>query len=169
VFYRSVSVDGLSIFYREAGRPDASALLLLHGFPSSSRMFESTADPFVRAQYHLMPPIIRLRHSEMRPARQEFSYTFDHISQVMQPLPMVLGLQNTMCCTCRNYGGPSAFRRPVAHPERVQGFLIQNACAHEKGSVRLAEAAGSLRPTGLPNEADGEQTSHRWHETRRAI
>jgi alpha-beta hydrolase superfamily lysophospholipase len=85
VFYRNVSVDGVSIFYREAGRPDAPTLLLLHGFPSSSRMFEPLLTR-LSAQYHLVAPDYPgFGHSDA-PSSKEFSYTFDHISQVMRAL-----------------------------------------------------------------------------------
>src|SRR5260221_1410375 len=131
VFYRSVSVDGVSIFYREAGRPDAPTLLLLHGFPSSSRMFEPLLTR-LSAQYHLIAPDYPgFGHSDA-PGSKEFSYTFDHISQVMQRFTEVVGLQHYVLYM-QDYGGPVGFRMAVAHPERVQGFIIQNACAHEEG------------------------------------
>lgn len=89
VFYRSVLVEGLSIFYREAGRPDAPTLLLLHGFPSSSRMFEPLLTR-LSAQYHLVAPDYPgFGHSDA-PGSKEFSYTFDHLSQVMQRFTEVL-------------------------------------------------------------------------------
>jgi len=145
VFYRSVSVDGVSIFYREAGRPDAPTLLLLHGFPSSSRMFEPLLTR-LSAQYHLIAPDYPgFGHSDA-PGSKEFSYTFDHISQVMQRFTEVLGLQHYVLFM-QDYGGPVGFRMAIAHPDRVQGFIIQNACAHEEG---------------LPTRPDCEPTSHRW-------
>src|SRR5712672_594855 len=83
VFYRSVSVDGVSIFYREAGRPDAPTLLLLHGFPSSSRMFEPLLTR-LSAQYHLIAPDYPgFGHSD-EPGAEAVYYTLDHISQIMQ-------------------------------------------------------------------------------------
>jgi hypothetical protein len=81
VLYRSIKVDGLSIFYREVGRPDAPTLLLLHGFPSSSRMYEPLLTR-LSARYHLVAPDYPgFGHSDA-PSVKEFSYTFDHISQV---------------------------------------------------------------------------------------
>jgi NAD(P)-dependent dehydrogenase (short-subunit alcohol dehydrogenase family)/pimeloyl-ACP methyl ester carboxylesterase len=131
VFYRSVSVDGISIFYREAGRPDAPTILLLHGFPSSSRMYEPLLTR-LSAQYHLIAPDYPgFGHSDA-PGNKEFSYTFDHISQVMQRFTEVLGLQHYVLFM-QDYGGPVGFRMAIAHPERVQAFIIQNACAHEEG------------------------------------
>ena len=93
VFYRSVSVDGVSIFYREAGRPDAPTLLLLHGFPSSSRMFEPLLTR-LSAKYHLVAPDYPGFGYSDAPSSKEFSYTFDHITQMMKRFTEVLGLQH---------------------------------------------------------------------------
>src|SRR6266850_1106356 len=91
VFYHSVSVDGVSIFYREAGPPDAPTLLLLHGFPSSSRMFEPLLTR-LSAYYHLVAPDYPgFGHSDA-PGAKTFSYTFDHIAQVMEHFTEALGL-----------------------------------------------------------------------------
>lgn len=131
VFYRNVSVDGLSIFYREAGRPDSPTLLLLHGFPSSSRMFEPLLTRLA-AKYHLVAPDYPgFGHSDA-PSSKEFLYTFDHLAQVMQRFTEVLGLQHYVLYM-QDYRGPVGFRMSIAHPERVQGFIIQNACAHDEG------------------------------------
>src|SRR6266702_2405785 len=135
VFYRSMSIDGLSIFYREAGRPDAPTLLLLHGFPSSSRMFEPLLTR-LSAHYHLVAPDYPgCGHSDA-PGSKKFAYTFDHFSQVMQRFTEALGLQHYVLYM-QDYGGPVGFRLAVAHPERVQGFIIQNAVAHEEGLSAL--------------------------------
>ena len=116
VLYRSVLVDGVSIFYREAGRADAPTLLLLHGFPSSSRMFEPLLTR-LSAQYHLVAPDYPgFGHSDA-PGSKEFSYTFDHIAQVMQHFTEALGLQHYVLYM-QDYGGPVGFRLAVTHPER---------------------------------------------------
>ena len=83
-------------------------------------------------QYHLVAPDYPgFGHSDA-PDSKEFSYTFDHISQVMKRFTETLGLQHYVLYV-QDYGGPVGFRLAVAHPERVQGFIIQNACAHEEG------------------------------------
>src|SRR6202012_5418508 len=93
VLYRSVTIDGVSIFYREAGRPDAPTPLLLQGFSSSSRMFEPLLNR-LSGQYHLIAPDYPgFGHSDA-PGSKEFSYSFDHISQVIQRFVEVLGLQH---------------------------------------------------------------------------
>jgi len=131
VFYRTVMVDGLSIFYREAGRPDAPTLLLLHGFPSSSRMFEPLLTR-LSARYHLVAPDYPgFGHSDA-PSAKAFSYTFDHITKVMEHFTEALGLDH-YGLYMQDYGGPIGFRLAIAHPERVQAFIIQNAVAHDEG------------------------------------
>src|SRR5712671_995176 len=106
VFYRTVMVDGLSIFYREAGRPDAPTLLLLHGFPSSSRMYEPMLTR-VSAHYHLVAPDYPgFGHSDA-PGAKAFSYTFDHIAQVMEHFTEALGLDR-YALYVQDYGGPVA-------------------------------------------------------------
>jgi pimeloyl-ACP methyl ester carboxylesterase len=129
--YRSVKVDGLSIFYREAGPKDAPTLLLLHGFPSSSRMFEPL---FARLSdhYHLVAPDYPgFGHSDW-PDPKNFPYTFDHIAAVMTHFTAALGLARYTLYV-QDYGGPVGFRVALAHPERVEALIVQNAVAHDEG------------------------------------
>ena len=114
VFYRNVMVDGLSIFYREAGRPDAPTLLLLHGFPSSSRMHEPLLTR-LSAYYHLVAPDYPgFGHSDA-PTEKALSYTFDHIAQVMEHFTEALGLDR-YALYMQDYGGPVGFRLAISHP-----------------------------------------------------
>ncbi len=131
VSYRSVKVDGLSIFYREAGPKGAPTLLLLHGLPSSSRMFEPL---FARLsnQFHLVAPDYPgFGHSDA-PTPKEFAYTFDHIAQVMDHFTEALNLSK-YTLYMQDYGGPVGFRIALAHPERVQALIVQDAVAHNAG------------------------------------
>jgi pimeloyl-ACP methyl ester carboxylesterase len=131
VFYRSVKVDGLSIFYRESGPANAPTLLLLHGFPSSSRMYEPL---FARlaGQFHLIAPDYPgFGHSDA-PAPETFAYTFDHIAGVVGHFTESIGATR-YTLYLEDYGGPVGFRLALAHPERVRGLIIQNAVAHEDG------------------------------------
>jgi pimeloyl-ACP methyl ester carboxylesterase len=129
--YRTVEIDGLSIFYREAGRKDAPALLLLHGLPSSSRMFEPL---FARlsGHYHLIAPDYPgFGHSEW-PDAKDFAYTFDRYAEVMNHFSEALGLPR-YTLYMQDYGGPVGFRMALAHPERVEALIVQDAVAHNEG------------------------------------
>ena len=130
-FYRTIQVDGLSIFYREAGPKDAPALLLLHGLPSSSRMFESL---FARLsdRYHLIAPDYPgFGHSDW-PDPKKFEYTFDHIAEVMNHFTAAVGLSK-YSLYMQDYGGPVGFRMVLQNPERVESLIVQDAVAHNSG------------------------------------
>jgi len=131
VSYRTISVDGLSIFYREAGPKDAPTLLLLHGLPSSSRMFEPL---FARLsdRYHLVAPDYPgFGHSDW-PDPKKFAYTFDHIAEVMNHFVEALHLSRYHLYM-QDYGGPVGFRMILAHPDRVDTLIVQDAVAHNTG------------------------------------
>lgn len=131
VAYRRVEVDGLSIFYREAGRKDAPTLLLLHGLPSSSRMFEPL---FARLsdRYHLVAPDYPgFGHSDW-PDPRKFAYTFDHLASVTEHFTEALGISK-YTLYMQDYGAPVGFRMALAHPERVEALIVQDAVAHDGG------------------------------------
>src|ERR1700682_1215554 len=131
VFYRSVKVDGLDIFYREAGTANAPTLLLLHGFPSSSRMFEPLLAR-LSGQFHLLAPDYPgFGHSDA-PDPEAFAYTFDHVAEVMRHFTETVGAKRYVLYM-QDYGGPVGFRLAISDPERVQGIIIQNAVAHDDG------------------------------------
>ena len=129
--YRTVDIDGLSIFYREAGTKDAPALLLLHGLPSSSRMFEPL---FARLSdhYHLLAPDYPgFGHSDW-PDAKKFAYTFDQYAGIMNHFTEALGLPR-YTLYMQDYGGPVGFRMALAHPERIEALIVQDAVAHNEG------------------------------------
>src|SRR4051812_9626423 len=129
--YRSVQVDGVSIFYREAGPKNAPTLLLLHGLPTSSRQFEPL---FARlaVRYHLIAPDYPgFGHSDW-PDAKKFAYTFDHIAEVMSHFAEALGLSR-YTLYMHDYGGPVGFRMALAHPERVEALIVQDAAGHNEG------------------------------------
>ena len=131
VCYRTLKVDGHSVFYRESGPKDGPVLLLLHGFPSSSRMFEPL---FARLsdRYHLVAPDYPgFGHSDW-PDPKQFDYTFDHIAKLMNDFTQAMGLSH-YTLYLQDYGGPVGFRMALAHPERVQAIIVQNAVAHNEG------------------------------------
>src|SRR3954471_9821347 len=130
-FYRTIQIDGLSIFYREAGPKDGATILLLHGLPSSSRMFEPL---FARLsnKYHLVAPDYPgFGHSDW-PDPKEFAYTFDHISEIMNHFTEALGIAR-YTLYMQDYGGPVGFRMAMAHPDRVKSLIVQDAVAHSEG------------------------------------
>ncbi len=130
-FYRTVDVDGINIFYREAGPKDAPVILLLHGLPSSSRMFEPL---FARLadRFHLVAPDYPgFGHSDW-PNPKKFAYTFDHISEIVNHFTEKLGLSR-YTLYMQDYGGPVGFRMALAHPERIETLIVQDAVAHNSG------------------------------------
>jgi len=129
--YRTVRVDGLSIFYREAGPCDAPTLLLLHGLPSSSRMF---APLFARLadRYHLIAPDYPgFGHSDW-PDPRVFAYTFDNYAEIMSRFTETLGLAR-YTPYMQDYGGPVGFRMALAHAGRFEALIVQNAVVHDEG------------------------------------
>jgi len=131
VFYRTGKVDGLSIFYREAGPKDAPVILLLHGLPSSSRMFQPLLTRLADSYHLIAPDYPGFGHSDW-PDPREFAYTFDHIASVMNDFTQTLGLSR-YTLYMQDYGGPVGFRMALAHPERVQALIVQDAVAHNEG------------------------------------
>ncbi len=129
--YRTTQIEGLSIFYREAGPKDAPRLLLLHGLPSSSRMFEPL---FARLsdRYHMVAPDYPgFGHSDW-PDPKQFDYTFDHIAAVMDDFTEATGLSH-YTLYMQDYGGPVGFRMALIHPDRVQALIVQDAVSHNEG------------------------------------
>src|SRR5262245_61205050 len=129
--YRTLQIDGLSIFYRKAGPKDAPALLLLHGLPSSSRMFEPL---FARIsdRYHLVAPDYPgFGHSDW-PDPKKFAYTFDHYAEIMNHFTEALGIPH-YTLYMQDYGGPVGFRMALAHPDRTEALIVQDAVAHNEG------------------------------------
>jgi pimeloyl-ACP methyl ester carboxylesterase len=130
-FYRTIQVDGLCIFYREAGPKDAPTILLLHGLPSSSRMFEPL---FTRLsdRYHLIAPDYPGFGHSGWPDPKKFAYTFDHIAEVMNHFTVAVGLSK-YSLYMQDYGGPVGFRMVLQNPERVESLIVQDAVAHNSG------------------------------------
>ena len=129
--HRYVDVNGVKIFYREAGPTSAPTILLLHGFPSSSREFD-TLIPLLADRYHLVAPDYPgFGHSDAPPP-DKFSYTFENVTNVIDNFTQTLGL-NKYALYMNDYGGPVGFRLALAHPERVTAIVVQNAVAHNDG------------------------------------
>jgi pimeloyl-ACP methyl ester carboxylesterase len=129
--YRTTQIDGLSIFYREAGPPAAPTLLLLHGLPSSSRMFEPLFGRLADRFHLVAPDYPGFGHSDW-PDASGFAYTFDHLAAIMARFADSLGLSR-YTLYMQDYGGPVGFRMALARPERVDGLIVQDAVAHNEG------------------------------------
>ena len=131
IHYRTVDVDGHRIFYREAGDPARPALLLLHGFPSSSHMFRDLI-PLLADRFHLVAPDLPgFGLSEIKP-RASFTYSFDALARVIGRFTEVIGLAH-YALYIFDYGAPTGLRIAMEHPERVTAIISQNGNAYEEG------------------------------------
>jgi pimeloyl-ACP methyl ester carboxylesterase len=149
--YKSVTVKGLNIFYREAGPRNGPAILLLHGFPSSSRMFD-TLMPLLADRYHLVAPDYPGFGNSEAPSPDQFSYTFDAIAEIVSGFTDAIHLDH-YAIYMQNYGGPVGYRVAVSHPERLTALVIQNAIAHEDGLGRLQAVRKGFWADRTANEA----------------
>ncbi|SEG92365.1 Pimeloyl-ACP methyl ester carboxylesterase, partial [Actinacidiphila yanglinensis] len=131
IAYRTADVDGLEVFYREAGAPDAPVLLLLHGFPSSSHMFRDLI-PLLADRFHVIAPDLPGFGQTAMPPREDFAYTFEHLTDVIDHLTQQLHLEH-FALYVFDYGAPVGFRLATRHPERITGIVTQNGNAYEEG------------------------------------
>src|SRR5437870_6734957 len=131
VFYKSAKVGGLDIFYREAGPKDAPAILLLHGFPTSSQMFRNLI-PALADKYRVVAPDYPgYGHSSM-PSRDKFAYTFDNLAKVIDEFTEKVGLTK-FALYVQDYGAPVGYRLAVQNPERITAIVVQNGNAYVEG------------------------------------
>lgn len=129
--HKTVKIDGLDIFYREAGPKDAPTILLLHGFPTSSHMFRDLI-PALSDKYHVVAPDYPGYGFSSMPTVDEFNYTFDNLASVMEKFIDKLGLES-YSLYLQDYGAPVGFRIAAKNPEKVEGLIIQNGNAYEEG------------------------------------
>ncbi|MEM8805580.1 MAG: alpha/beta hydrolase [Cyanobacteria bacterium P01_G01_bin.38] len=129
--YRTINIDGLDIFYREAGDPSNPTILLLHGYPTSSHMFRNLI-PALSDRYHLVAPDYPGFGNSAMPTVDQFTYTFDNLAAVIEQFVQTLGL-NQYSLYLMDYGAPIGFRLATNHPEKVEALLIQNGNAYEEG------------------------------------
>jgi pimeloyl-ACP methyl ester carboxylesterase len=130
-YYRTVGLDDLNVFFREAGSADAPALLLLHGFPTSSHMFRELI-PALADRYHVLAPDLPGFGFTDAPDRTNFTYSFDHLTEVIERFTEVLGLGHYTIYVF-DYGAPIGFRLAMRHPERIAAVISQNGNAYLEG------------------------------------
>lgn len=131
VRFNTVDVDGLKLFYREAGDASRPTVLLLHGFPSASHMFRDLI-PELAGHYHVIAPDLPGFGMTEQPARDQFAYTFENIANVVHRFTEVLGL-DTFAIYVFDYGAPVGFRLAVKHPERITAVVTQNGNTYLDG------------------------------------
>lgn len=131
VFYRTVKVDGLDIFYREAGPKHAPVVLLLHGFPTSSHMFRNLI-PALADEFHVVAPDYPGFGNSSMPTVDQFEYTFDHLADVIGEFTEKLALKKYTLYVM-DYGAPIGYRLATSRPDRVQALVVQNGNAYDEG------------------------------------
>lgn len=129
--YRTVQVDGLDIFYREAGSAKQPTVLLLHGFPTSSHMFRELI-PALAQDFHVIAPDYPGFGQSSAPGVEQFKYSFEHLADVMESFLEQIGCTN-FALYMQDYGSPVGFRIATRHPNWVKALLIQNANAYVEG------------------------------------
>jgi len=131
VNYENIPVNGLNIFYREAGAKDAPVILLLHGYPTSSHMFRNLI-PQLAGNYHVVAPDLPGFGFTEAPSRDKFKYTFDNLAKVIDVFTEKIGLKR-YAIYIFDYGAPVGLRLALQHPDRVSAIISQNGNAYEEG------------------------------------
>ncbi len=149
VSYNTVKIDNVDVFYREAGDKSKPAILLLHGFPTSSQMFRNLI-PQLAEKYHVVAPDYPGFGQSSMPKVTEFDYTFDNLARVVEKFTDAVGLKKYSLYV-QDYGAPIGYRLAAKRPERVQALIVQNGNAYDEG----------LREFWIPIKAFWEERSEK--------
>lgn len=153
VHYQRAKIDGVEIFYREAGPKGAPTLLLLHGFPTSSQMFRGLI-PLLADKYHVIAPDYPGYGFSDMPDRSNFAYTFDNCAKIVEQLTRQLGV-NHYALYVMDYGAPVGFRLAAKYPEKVTAIIIQNGNAYDEGLLGFWDPIKAYWKTGASKEREG--------------
>ena len=160
--YATETIEGVDIFYREAGSTDAPVVLLLHGFPSSSHMYRNLI-PALADRYRVIAPDYPGFGNSGAPDRDSFGYTFDHFAEIIDKLLDRLGVKR-FALYVFDYGAPVGFRLAAEHPERVTALIVQNGNAYDEGIAGFWDPIKAYWQT----QGDAEREAIRWLTSRKA-
>jgi pimeloyl-ACP methyl ester carboxylesterase len=150
--FRTVAIEGLDIFYREAGSRSNPTILLLHGFPTSSHMFRNLMSALAD-RFHLVAPDYPGYGNSSMPSMNEFDYTFDHLAAIMEKFITAIDLKKYSLYVM-DYGAPIGYRIAAKYPERVQTLIVQNGNAYEEGLREFWEPIKAYWQDRSPENAD---------------
>jgi pimeloyl-ACP methyl ester carboxylesterase len=153
VHYHTKSVDGINIFYREAGPADAPVVLLLHGFPTSSHMFRNLI-PALADRYHVIAPDYPGYGQSDSPDRATFTYTFDRAEELVTGVLDQIGIKS-YAIYVMDYGAPVGWRLALKYPERITGIIVQNGNAYEEGLKEFWDPIKKYWADGTTESRDG--------------
>jgi pimeloyl-ACP methyl ester carboxylesterase len=147
-----MTVDGVEIFYREAGPPDAPVILLLHGFPTSSYMFRDLM-PALADRYRLIAPDYPGFGWSAMPSRETFDYRFAKFADLVDGLLGKLGVER-YALYVMDYGAPVGYRLALKHPERVTALVVQNGNAYDEGLREFWKPIKAYWASGSPRDRE---------------
>ncbi|MBW4639218.1 MAG: alpha/beta hydrolase [Gloeocapsa sp. UFS-A4-WI-NPMV-4B04] len=150
--FHTITIDGLDIFYREAGSRDNPTILLLHGFPTSSHMFHNLISSLAD-KFHLVAPDYPGYGNSSMPTVNEFDYTFDHLAEIVEKFITAIDLKKYSLYVM-DYGAPIGYRIATKCPERVQALIVQNGNAYEEGLREFWEPIKAYWQDRSPENAD---------------
>ena len=160
--FRTIAIDGLDIFYREAGSRNNPTILLLHGFPTSSHMFRNLM-PALADRFHLVALDYPGYGNSSMPTVDEFDYTFDRLAEIVEKFITALDLKKYSLYVM-DYGAPIGYRIAAKYPERVEGLIVQNGNAYEEGLREFWNPIKAYWQDRSPENADKLDPFSHWKQ-----